>query len=445
MLEIYYEGKILKKEIMYSNQLNIVREKIQKLYIQSASKLIINIFNPKKIFYSISLIQRIKYNPLIQEIFDPKIINNNSLNALKNNSIVPYNKNFIKNSIIPYIKIKINNSIVLYNKYQNIVINNNIFSMYYIILKLELLALVNIIEKEVTLSEHIKEGILNDIIIMQEVFTIEELKIYIFGFIDHINNYSFPNNDTDFGYMLAGLIEGDGGFGSYCLVITYHINDAFAAKKLQERIGYGKVKPLKNVRAVTYYLSEKEGIKKVLNLVNGKFVTENKVNQLRKFNFERIYGIPILPPMNTNLSNNYWLSGFSDADSSLNISVCNNKTHKLGQRVKIKFEIQQKDPTALLVLNNFIKGHLSNSTKILKNIDKEKEKESIIKVYSLSSILQIKDIVQYFDKFPLFSTKYIQYYKWRIIHKMMLNKEHLTPLGLKKIILLKQSIEYNRK
>ena len=84
-----------------------------------------------------------------------------------------------------------------------------------------------------------------------------------------------------FGHYLAGLIEGDGHFSSkQQLVIVFHSLDASLAYYIKKRLGYGSVKKVKNKNAIILIISAKEGMEKVINLINGKIRTENKFNQI---------------------------------------------------------------------------------------------------------------------------------------------------------------------
>jgi hypothetical protein len=99
---------------------------------------------------------------------------------------------------------------------------------------------------------------------------------------DHIFTHVRPNTNEQFGYYLAGLIEGDGYFGEHRFEIAFHENDTFLAYFIKKEIGYGSVLKLKNKRSVRYVLRHSKGLVKVLNLVNGKFLFKNKINQLFK-------------------------------------------------------------------------------------------------------------------------------------------------------------------
>lgn len=55
---------------------------------------------------------------------------------------------------------------------------------------------------------------------------------------EHVNKHQSNFTDTEFGYFLAGLIEGDGWFGKKELHITFSENDTSLAYFIKKRIGY---------------------------------------------------------------------------------------------------------------------------------------------------------------------------------------------------------------
>ena len=85
----------------------------------------------------------------------------------------------------------------------------------------------------------------------------------------HIPKHFKPISDNDFGHYLAGLIEGDGHFSNQQqLIIAFHSLDVSLAYYIKERLGYGSVKKIKNKNAYIFIISSKEGLKKVINLIN---------------------------------------------------------------------------------------------------------------------------------------------------------------------------------
>jgi hypothetical protein len=92
-----------------------------------------------------------------------------------------------------------------------------------------------------------------------------------------------PANDNEFGHYLAGLIDGDGHFSSaQQLVIVFNSLDIQLAYYIRERIGHGTVRKVKNKNAVLMIVASKKGIETVINLINNKFRTTSKFDQIIK-------------------------------------------------------------------------------------------------------------------------------------------------------------------
>ena len=97
----------------------------------------------------------------------------------------------------------------------------------------------------------------------------------------HVPTHLKPLNDTQFGHYLAGLIDGDGHFSSnQQLVIVFSSPDVQLAYYIKEMIGFGHVNKVKDKNAYLYIISNKDGIIKAVNLINGKLRTLNKFNQV---------------------------------------------------------------------------------------------------------------------------------------------------------------------
>ena len=92
-----------------------------------------------------------------------------------------------------------------------------------------------------------------------------------------------PVKDNEFGHYLAGLIDGDGHFSSaQQLIIVFNSLDIQLAYYIRERIGHGNVRKVKDKNAVLIIIANKKGIEKVINLINNKFRTINKLLQINK-------------------------------------------------------------------------------------------------------------------------------------------------------------------
>lgn len=98
----------------------------------------------------------------------------------------------------------------------------------------------------------------------------------------HRPNHKFIFNlsSKDFGYYFSGLIEGDGYISPQNqIVIIFNINDSSLAYSLKKYIGYGNLNKIKNKNAIKLVISKNEGVKKVLQLINGKLRLPHKLEQ----------------------------------------------------------------------------------------------------------------------------------------------------------------------
>jgi len=247
---------------------------------------------------------------------------------------------------------------------------------------------------------------------------------------DHMKKHEKPVAEAEFGYYLAGLIEAGGYFGDQLLEILFFEKDITLAYYIKKRIGYGSVYFIKDKRAVKYVLRHTAGLKYVLDLVNGKFLTNCKINQLLKHDYGTKFagGTEILPPANFSLMTNHYLAGFTDSDGYFGISTPKDKSSKLGIRVRLRFVLGQKDPTIL----QKVKYEFGGSLYHYKSTDNY--------LLELSSLLQNLKVIEYFDKFNLNSIKHLAFFKWRKAYRIVQRKEHLTEKGLLKIKLLGKSI-----
>jgi hypothetical protein len=243
---------------------------------------------------------------------------------------------------------------------------------------------------------------------------------------EHKKNHSSNLTDDEFGYFLAGLIEGDGWFGSKVLHIIFPKTDSSLAYYIKKRIGHGNVYKIKDKKAVRYICKNHAGLLKILLLINGKFVSKYKYDQLIKHNYTEYLNIVIIKPLNVLSLENYWLAGFTQADGCFHISIVNSKTHKTGYSVRLEYSLKQNDDLPLKLLYNILKmGNLSQYS-------------SGIWCYKSTGYITANKLIEYFDKYNLFGGKYIDYIKFRKIYIMITQGKHLNDKGIKKIISIKK-------
>lgn len=238
---------------------------------------------------------------------------------------------------------------------------------------------------------------------------------------EHVNKHKSKLNELEFGYFLSGLIEGDGWFGLNQLHIIFSDRDVSLAYLIKKRIGYGNIYKIKDKKAFRYICKNKIGLLYILSLINGKFVTKNKYEQLIKHNYEKIFNLKFLPPSYNISLDNFWLSGFTQADGCFYISIVKSKTHKTGFSVRLEFSIKQNDITPLkLLFSKLNRGNLS-------------QYNSGIWCYKSSGFKTAWCLINYFDTFNLFGGKYIDYLKFRKVYIMITEGKHLEKKGILKI------------
>ena len=247
----------------------------------------------------------------------------------------------------------------------------------------------------------------------------------------HVPSHLKPLNDTQLGHYLAGLIDGDGHFSSkQQLVIAFNTSDSSLAYYLKKQIGYGSITKVKNKNAVILVVTAVKGLEKVLNLINGKLRTNNKLDQIKnnilsQIKFKEFSDLVKISLNSSNDLNNLWLAGFSDADASFQIKLINRNKHT---EIRLNFQIDQKKKDLLVLIKNFLGGNIGYRT----NQDTY--------YYGSTSFGSARKVIDYFDKHHLLSTKYINYLKWRKTYLIVQNKDHLSKMGLAKITKIKNTM-----
>lgn len=247
---------------------------------------------------------------------------------------------------------------------------------------------------------------------------------------DHVPKHLKPINDEQLGYYLAGLIDGDGHFSkARQLVIVFSSPDAFLAYYLKENLGYGNVKKVKDKNAYLLIVSNKEGMLRVINLINGKLRTEHRFNQvvnnlLSYTKWDSLYkNINFTMDSSKNLDN-HWLAGFSDADASFQIKIIKRITRNKPE-IRLNFQIDQKSDLLLIMIKEYLGG----------NIGYRESQDTYY--YGSTNFGSAKRVIEYFDQYHLQSRKHISYLRWRKAYRLIEKKEHLTDKGVSKILKIK--------
>lgn len=126
--------------------------------------------------------------------------------------------------------------------------------------------------------------------------------------------------------------------------------------------------------------------------------------------------------------NPWYLTGFVDGEGSFLINVHARYDHKLGYNVNLVFKLKIHSRDIKLLEN------IRNSLDEIGNI--AIRKDGYIE-FIVSSIKDIKVLINHFDTYPLITQKWADYQIFKQTFILINNKEHLTLEGLKKVLSLK--------
>lgn len=113
-----------------------------------------------------------------------------------------------------------------------------------------------------------------------------------------------------------------------------------------------------------------------------------------------------------------WLTGFVDGEGCFYVYVAkNNNKYKQGWKVhqRLTISLHNKDKALL------------EQIKIFLGVGKIFQQGLQAYRYEVSSVKDLKVIINHFDKFPLKTGKKSDYELWKKIFNIIKNKEHLTP------------------
>ena len=284
-----------------------------------------------------------------------------------------------------------------------------------------------------------------------------------------ISNYSLnePFNYDFLSSYLAGYFEGRGHIwiqkhkGSkthnprFC--ITFSLKNEALAKKLLEIIDSGFIRYKPKDNACVLVVSPVIGLKKIVKLLNGELRTP-KIHQFYSLidwlNKNHSTNINKLPLKTDNLENSSWLSGFVDADGSFSVQyskpalparVSEEKGAKK-RKISCRLRIEQRilDPItneSYFDILNQISLYLN--CKLLTRT--QKSTNNIYYTLTASSKVSLGIIIKYFNKHPLYSSKYLDYKDWEKVAYLIINNQHLFQEGINTVEFVRSQINNKRK
>jgi LAGLIDADG endonuclease/Proton-conducting membrane transporter len=281
------------------------------------------------------------------------------------------------------------------------------------------------------------------------------------GLNNQVRRYStsLAKENCFLGPYLAGLIEGDGYIGVQDpksntkvvyppkILIVFNINDKPLAEKLSTELKVGKVVDREKAGHVLLQILAKEEVLKIINLINGHMRTpkiEALHRAIRWINERDSTSIPSLGLDLSSLDSNSWLAGFTDADGNFSITLYDRKKNGVFLRTSVQtsFRIEVKQNSSREVSQdqggasyfNILSEIAAFFTVNLYTRTRKTEDKLYYAFMAIAHNSRSHEIVRkYFDRFPLYSSKYLAYKDWCLVqdlHRGSLNKEKLDKIKI---------------
>lgn len=237
---------------------------------------------------------------------------------------------------------------------------------------------------------------------------------------------------------LTGLIEGNGCIyvpknikGNPSISLSMNSKELPLLMLLQKEIEHGNFYKMKGKKAYEYTIGNFDGMLKIINYINGNMRTKKilKLYELIDF-FKQKYpeytsNLEKLPLDESDISSNAWLSGFTDANGCFYVRVSKNNncnTHK----VLCNYELSQA-----LDNNEYTKNILEKISKFfLVELKEKRTKTTNLYLIKTNSYKSNDIVINYFNKYSLFSSKYLDFSDWSKIYYICKNKEKEAKLEI---------------
>lgn len=225
-----------------------------------------------------------------------------------------------------------------------------------------------------------------------------------------------PMTENQWGWFLAGLIDGDGHFNKLgYLSLVFDGKDVATAYEVKRYLGYGKLSPIRGKSALTYVLSHAEGRARVAALVKNKLRHKEKFTQ---------YNTRFVPKLNLPPSaearelrlNNHWLAGFIQSDGSFALKALQ-RPHRKNTEFRLSLQIDQKERYLL----DEIKACLGGS------IGFRHGQNTFY--FSTVSFKNVVPLINYLDTYAVRGAKQTVYKMWRQAYVLIQTQAHLSPRG----------------
>jgi hypothetical protein len=248
----------------------------------------------------------------------------------------------------------------------------------------------------------------------------------------HFTKRKYPNSTIEFGYYLAGLIDGDGWISApnkqKHIIIAFHIKDITTAYWIKKKLQFGSVYIRAESNSCTFSLTSLAGLTKLVKLVGNKLQLDRKRTRLAALAASlALPAIPSLQKETISLCTHY-LAGLVDADGNLDIYVLfRPKRNSYEVRLRVRLDLQVQDRCLIENMKFLLGGSMSfrNKTSSYR--------------YDSVSFKNCATILKYLDDYQLLS-KYKEYRYLKKALFLIQSGYHKTADGLKKICFYQKQI-----
>ena len=262
---------------------------------------------------------------------------------------------------------------------------------------------------------------------------------------------------SSFGPYLAGLIEGDGHIAVQDkstekkvihrpkIIIAFNIHDKPLADKISMDLQVGKVISKPKEGHVILQILSKEEVLKIIYLING-YMRTPKIEALHRaidwINEKDNSSIPCLGIDKSPLDSNGWLAGFTDSDGCFSITVYDRKKNGVFLRTSVqtffRIEVKQNYSREVTLEQGgssffYIMSEIAAFFTVNLYTRTRKTKDKVFYAFvAIAHNSRSHEIVRrYFEKFPLYSSKYLAYKDWCLVqdlHRGSLSKDNLEKI-----------------
>lgn len=297
----------------------------------------------------------------------------------------------------------------------------------------------------------------------------EELDFKQLKNVDTIVTYKLEqsSNYSLFGPYLAGLIEADGSIAIHdekskakryrpMIIIVFSLSDKPLSDKLSSITEVGKVYHKKDAGYVLWQIQKKKDVLNIINIING-YMRTPKIEALHRaiiwFNKFDNSSLECLTLDNSPLDSNSWLAGFSDGDANFSITLTDGKKKGkvTSKRVQTFFRIELRQnyhrgeagASSYFTILSLIAEYLN--VNLYSRIRQQGDKlfyAFIVIAHSSRSHAKVK---AYFDRFPLYCSKYLAYKDWIRIQDIRISGNVFTKEQITEVQFIKSQFNSKRK